>query len=347
MSQARSRSGGAAPLSLKVVSVTQALAVAKFESFRRAANALGVRQSTISRHVRKLEDELGVALFERHHAGVRVTNAGFHFFEVAREAMAQLEYAFKTATAAGSGAIGRLNIGILSSVATGYLHDLIQVYCLRYPHVVVQILEDASSDNIAAVLKRQLDVAFIIDTTDPEGCDTAPLWSERIFVALPESHPLCAKQEIEWADLRNEHLIVRQSERDPALCDRLTKRLADRNHNPDVQKLNVGRETLMNLVAMGLGVSLTSEATTATSFPNVAFRPIAGDDERLQFSAAWLPQNDNPALRRFLSLARSIAKRRRGRSAPPRPPLGSPVTSAISLYVASLGALARRLGLWT
>jgi hypothetical protein len=103
----------------------------------------------------------------------------------------------------------------------------------------------------------------------------------------------------------------------------------------------------MNLVAMGLGVGLTSEATIATEFPKVIFGPIAGNDELLQFSAAWLPHNDNPALRRFLSLARRMAKERRRRSGAP-PVLTSVVSSItgwISLSLASLGALARRLGL--
>jgi hypothetical protein len=105
----------------------------------------------------------------------------------------------------------------------------------------------------------------------------------------------------------------------------------------------------MNLVAMGLGVGLTSEATIATPFPKVVFRPIAGDDELLHFNAAWLPHNDNPALRRFLSLARRTAKKKRRRPGPVSGPtsIGSPVTSVISLSLASLGALARRLGLLT
>jgi DNA-binding transcriptional LysR family regulator len=350
MSQGKSRSKRkASSPALKLVSVTQALLVAEHLSFRRAASALGVRQSAVSRRVRELEDELGVSIFERHHAGVRVTNAGVRFLQEAREALLQLDHAVKSAAAAGSGVIGRLSIGILSSMATGYLRELIQVYCSHHPDVVVQIIEGASADNIAAVRKRQLDVAFIIDTTHAGGCETLPLWNERIVVVLPEDHALRTKKEIEWSDLRNEHLIVRQSERDPVLCDRLTKRIAAADHDPDVRKLKVGRESLMNLVAMGLGVGLTSEATIATAFPKVVFRPIAGDDELLQFSAAWLPHNDNPALRRFLSLARRMAKERRRRSGVP-PVLTSVVSSitgGVSLSLASLGALARRLGLWT
>src|SRR5258707_4690896 len=65
----------------------------------------------------------------------------------------------------------------------------------------------------------------------------------------------------------------------------------------------------MHLVALGLGVSFTSEATVATPFPEVTFRPIAGDAARIPFSAVRLPNNDNPALRRFWSLARDMSKK--------------------------------------
>jgi len=347
MSHSKSRRKKAAiSPALTLVSVTQALLVGDYLSFRRVATVLGVRQSAVSRRVRELEDELGVSLFERHHAGVRITNAGVRFLQDARAALLQLDQAVKTATAAGGGKIGRLSIGILSSIATGYLRELIQVYRSRHPDVGLQILEGASADNIAAVRKRQLDVAFIMDTSDAKGCETLPLWIERIFVVLPEHHALCERKAIEWTDLRNEHLIARQSD-DRTLCDRLARRLTDRDQGAAVQKLNVGRDTLMHLVGMGLGLSLTSEATIATPFPKVVFRPMAGDDHLLQFNAAWLPHNDNPALRRFLSLARSMAKERRRGAVSGTTSLGSVLSGGIILSFASLGALARRLGLST
>jgi len=340
---------GAGSPAVNLVSVTHALLVGEHLSFRRAASVLGIRQSAISRRVRALEDELGVSLFERHRSGVRVTNAGARFLQQARDALGQLDYAAKTAGAAGRGAVGGLGIGILSSMASGFLRELIQRYSERHPEVGIQILEGASADHITAVRKRHLDVAFILDTTDATGCETIPLWNERIFVVLPDHRALRARKEIEWQDLHNEHLIVRQSERDPALCDRLTRRLTDRNHSPSVEKLNVGRETLMHLVALGRGVGLTSEATIATPFPKVVFRPIAGDDELLQFCAAWAPDNDNPALRRFLSLARTMAKEKRRLSSTVSGPtlFRSIITGGISLPLACLGGLAKRLGLLT
>ena len=343
-SRLRRKKGVPSP-ALTLISVSQALLVGEYLSFRRVATVLGVRQSAVSRRVRELEDELGVSLFERHHAGVRITNAGVRFLQEARAALLQLDQAVKTATAAGSGTIGRFSIGILSSIGTGYLRDLIEVYCSRHPDVGIQILESASADNIAAVRKRQLDVAFIMDTTDASGCET-------VFRFGPNGSFVVCRRITRYAKGKrsNGRIFARSTSLyvNPSTTAHSATGSPDGcpDHNPgSMQKLNVGRETLMHLVAMGLGVGLTTEATIATSFPKVVFRPIAGTDELLQFSAAWLPHNDNPALRRFLSLARSLAKDRRHHAGASRAWLGSAVIGGLFMSFASVGAFARRLGL--
>src|SRR5262249_55052985 len=150
---------------------------------------------------------------------------------------------------------------------------------------------------------------IIEETTVVKGCETFRYWFEGEKVLLGDEKALCVWKSIEWTERRDEQLILRQHERDRVFCERLSRRLSNRNRAADVQQLNVGRDTLMHLVGMGLGVSLTSEATIATPFPKVVFRPIVGDDELIQFSAAWLPHNDNPALRRFLSQARVASRK--------------------------------------
>jgi DNA-binding transcriptional ArsR family regulator len=172
--------------SINPVSITQALVVAKHLSFRAAARALGFRQSAVSRHVRALEDRLGVSLFERHHQGVRVTNAGARFLQQAREALAQLDQASKIAETAGRGATGQLRIGILSSMGAGFLRELIQSFSERHPDVSIQIVEGASSEQISLVRKRRLDVAFLADASEAIDCDVAPLWNECLCCAAAE-----------------------------------------------------------------------------------------------------------------------------------------------------------------
>jgi DNA-binding transcriptional LysR family regulator len=294
---------------IDLVSITQALVVAESLSFHRAARVLGTQQSTVGRRVRALEDVLGVSLFERTPAGVRPTTAGARFFEHARVVLRQLDDAVQAAGAAGRGVIGHVKIGILSSMAAGFLREAIRTYRARHVNVEMHILEGASREQIVLVRESRLDVAFVLGAPDLPNCEVAQLWTEQIFVALPQGHVLCDCDEIRWESLRNEKVILCQSELGGAIHDRLITRLAQLGYSPWIERLDVGREALMNLVALGLGVSFTSEATVATQFPEVTFRPIADDAARIPFSAVWLPTNDNPAFRRFLSLARDMSKK--------------------------------------
>jgi DNA-binding transcriptional LysR family regulator len=304
----------AEPLMVDLISITQALLVAEHLSFRQAARVLGVRQSAVSRRVRTLEDALGVSLFERYHGGVRVTAAGTHFFDRALSALAQLDHAVKSAGVAGRGENGHLRIGIFSSIASGFLRDLVETFRQQHPDVVLQISEVASREHISLIRKRRLDIAFVMGSPAVPNCEAAQFWTERIFAVLPKGHFLCARKEIEWEALRNEDFVLRQSDPGATIQDYVIKRLADLGYRPSVQRFDVGRETSIHLVALGLGVSLTSEATTATSFPGVEFRPIAGGTDVIPFSGVWSSKNDNPAFRRFLSLARILAKN--GKDAP-------------------------------
>lgn len=299
----------AEPPTVDLISIRQALLVAECLSFRRAAQVLGVRQSAVSRRVRSLEDALGVSLFERYHGGVRVTTAGAQFIDRARHAIVQLNHAVKAAEAAGRGENGLLRIGIFSSMAAGFLRELLRAYSTDHPDVAVHVSEGSLREQIGLIGKRRLDVLFVMGAPAVPNCEVTQFWTERLFVALPQGHALCGQKEIEWEHLHDERFIVRQSDVGLAIHDHIIKRLADLGHHPSVRRLDVGRETLMNLVALGLGVCLTSEATTATPFPKVVFRPIAGDGEVLPFSGVWSPKNDNPAFRRFLSLARALSKK--------------------------------------
>jgi DNA-binding transcriptional LysR family regulator len=332
---------------VNLTSIRWVLAVADHLSFRGAARELGVGHGAVSRRVRALEDALGVSLFERSHWGLRLTNAGARFIQETREALHSLELASRAAAEAGQGGTGDLRIGIQPSIGAGFLRELIRTYSARYPDVVIKLREGTPpADHVALVRQRQLDVAFVADTTEAADCDTTPLWKERLFIALPDGHALAKNTLIDWRELRQEHFIVRQAKCEAQLCERVVQRLADAGRSPAIEKLDVGRETIMHLVGIRQGVSITTESTLAMQYPDVIFRPICGGDEMIGFKAVWLASNDNPALRRFISLAKVRAKQNRRDPGPPSnaPP---PNTALVILSVAFLGALVRRLGLST
>jgi DNA-binding transcriptional LysR family regulator len=302
--------GGPGARAIDLVSIAQAIVAVECLSFRLAAKVLEVRQSVLSRRVRALEDALGVSLFERHRTGVRVTAAGARFLDEAQGALRKLEAAIKSAGAAGRGSTGRLRLGILSLMAAGFLREVIRNYQDRDPGVTIEVREGSSGEHIACVREGQIDVAFVVGTPDVPDCGVAPLWTERLFIALPKEHILCARNKIEWPALRGESFIVSQSERGRAIHDNIIKRLAEAGDPPNIRRLDVARETLMHLVALRQGISVVSESAVATSFPDVEFRPLTGNSDVLCFSAVWAHTNDNPAFRRFLSLARALAKDR-------------------------------------
>jgi len=299
---------------IELISIAHALMVADHLSFRQVAGVLGVRQSVVSRRIRALEDLLGVSLFERYHGGVRVTPAGANFMERARQALSQLDDAVKSASAAGRGENGHLRIGIFSSIAAGFLRELIRTFHDQHPEVALEIHELAFREYVALIRKGRLDVAFIMGAPVAPNLEIGQFWTERLFVVLPQGHALCGKEEIEWGALRDEDFILRQSDPGPVMRDFVIKRLPDLGHRPNVRKYDVGRETSLHLVALGLGVSLTTEATTASSYPGVEFRPIADAGAIIPFGGVWSPSNDNPAFRRFLSLARILSKKWNERS---------------------------------
>jgi hypothetical protein len=104
------------------------LAAAEQMSFSGAASALGVKVSSISRHVRDFEDDLGISLFERTSAGVRLTDAGSRFLDDIVPVLQMAEVVRQRASAAGRVEEGTVRIGIITTLAGGFLRDLIASY---------------------------------------------------------------------------------------------------------------------------------------------------------------------------------------------------------------------------
>src|SRR5260370_12669321 len=172
-------------------------------------------------------------------------------------------------------------------MAGGFVWEVGRTYGGRHGKVEMHILEAASREQIALVREGGLDVACVLGAPDLPNCEVAQLWTEQIFVALPQGHALCDCDEIRWESLRNEKVILCQSELGGAIHDRLITRLAQLGYSPWIERLDVAREALMNLVALGLCVSFTSEATVAAQFPEVTFRPSADDAARIPIRALW------------------------------------------------------------
>jgi DNA-binding transcriptional LysR family regulator len=289
--------------SVPLVSLVQALAVAEHLNFRHAAFTLGVSQSSVSTRIKQLEHDLGVLLFERRHRGVRLTEAGRHFLEQVATGIEHLDHAVRTAGAVARGEQGRLRVGLYSSIAAGFLAELLGQFRELHPAVDLQIAEGRARDTIREVREARLDVAFVIGVPPVGDCHSKPLWTEALFVALREGHPLTEAKGVRWPQLAGEPFLARSGGAGPQVHDHIVLRLAGNWSQPRIQRLDVERDTLMSMVAKGYGITLTSEAAAQVPFPGVVFRPILDEVESITFSALWSPHNRSQALHHLLALA--------------------------------------------
>lgn len=291
------------------------LAAVENGSLRQAAETLGIGQSCVSRSIMRLEDKLGVSLLERSNTGVRLTNAGQRFMDDVQPALRQLDHARRSACAAGRAEAGTVRIGVLTSLAGGFLRKLLVAYRQEYPTVRIDVRDGGRDEHIAALRTRELDIVFAPGSRPIRNCEYAELWCERVHIALAKEHRLASRSELDWPDLCDEQFITSNIAPGPEVHDYVVRRLADHAVFPKIEARCACLETLMNLVSLGEGVTATSAAWTTVKLPDLVLRPLTNSEDVLPFSAIWLAENDNPALRCLVSTAHVLAGRvRRGNS---------------------------------
>ena len=279
---------------------------AKSGSFRRAAKALHVQESTLSRAIRDLEDELGASLFSRHSGGVELTFAGEIFLERTLLILQQICQTAQDVSDIGSCVHGRIHIGIFSSLASeGFLSELLTIFRKDHTGVLIKLSDGQPVDYVSAVRRFGVDVCFVAGIRDWQECEAETLWHERLFVALPEGHKITSLQIVKWADLANETFIVCEESPGPEIREFISRRITSTGHTPRIETYTLALHNLLSLVALKHGLTLVSESRTALVLPGIVYRPIVG--ELLPFSAVWLRQNDNPTLRRLLTTARKMS----------------------------------------
>ena len=220
--------------------------------------------------------------------------------------LARLDSAVRMIQTAGEAGAGQINIGVISSLSSEFAGRLITVFRAESPGVTLNFVEGGHEDHTVGVIDQTLDLALVLGKPRREGCDSERLWTEPVLVALPSDDVRSKARLLQLAALAEDHFIVSFDPPGPDVHDFIIRRLSDSSFRPRISRQKVGREGLLSLVGLSFGISLVCGAEERISYPNVTFVPL--DGEHVPISAIWSPQNDNPALRRFLSLARRMSR---------------------------------------
>ncbi|ANG99494.1 LysR family transcriptional regulator [Brucella pseudogrignonensis] len=285
-----------------MIALIQALAVAEYLSFQRAALALGTSQSSVSARIKALEEELGIVLFDRNTRGVRLTEAGRRFINQVRDAIGILDHAVKTAGMQRRGGEGELRIGVHALTEDCFVDRLLKRFHVKHPAIQLHITEGAARAAQFLVREGKLDVAFMACSHQIPDLNSRVIWRDRLMAALSVAHPLAAEPTVNWQQLVGETFLVREGGTGPQVFDRIMRSSAGKWPTPEIRRVDVGRSALLSMISAGHGVSLFAADGAATNTANIVFLPIADESELVPFSAVWSPRNQNPSLRNLLDL---------------------------------------------
>jgi DNA-binding transcriptional LysR family regulator len=284
----------------------QFVAVAEARNFRRAAEQLHMAQPPLSVAIRKLEEEVGTALFERQSRGVMLTAAGVAALAVAQECMASADALRDAALSAAGGESGVLRVGFVGSATYSLMPKLLPAFRSRYPDVELVLRESTNLELLALVEGGQLDIGLVRYPTASASALRFEIVERDVFCAvLPVRHALSRQRGLSLAELARYPFIDYASTRVPGLHAMVMLAFQQAGLTPRVSQEATQVQTVISLVQSGMGVALVPSVSARLAARGVVFRPVSGLPASAAVSIAMASRSrgSNAATERFRQLA--------------------------------------------
>lgn len=284
--------------------LTAFVAVAEELHFGRAARRLQMAQPPLSQQIRQLEKELGVQLFERNTRSVRLTSAGQSFLEPVRTVLDDLDLATRAVKAAGRGEYGRVTVGFAGASSHESLPLLTGAVRAAHPGIELVLTGQTYADvALARVAEGTLDLGFVRLPASRPGVRTRVIHDEELICALPSDHRLAQQERIAIGELAEEPFVSFPANAGSSLRDAMVNACEQAGFTPRVTQEAPDSNTILALVAAGVGVTLTLTSVQHIQGTGLVYRPLDGDPIRLHAALAWRADNPSAALRTVLAVA--------------------------------------------
>jgi LysR family hydrogen peroxide-inducible transcriptional activator len=294
--------------------LTYIVAVAETRHFGRAAQRCFVSQPTLSGQVKKLEDELGVTIFERSNRAVDITPVGQEILRHARRLLEQADAIEQVARAAQDPLAGPLRIGAIPTLSPYLMPQLLRPLREQYPRLKLILREEVTDALLLRLRRHELDALLLATPAEDSDLDQILLFDEPFWLAHPPDHPLAARAEIGDRDLESAELLLLAeghclSQQVMHVC-----RLAERPHLGETADLSAASlETLRHLVRSGFGCTLVPALALDSGWRDtfgISVRPLTQADAKRQISLVYrrsFPRTE--ALQAFARVVRALVPR--------------------------------------
>ncbi|WP_078595018.1 LysR family transcriptional regulator [Evansella clarkii] len=248
---------------------------AKREHITKAADAMHVAQSAVSRQINNLEEELGVRLFIREGRRVKLTPVGRIFLEHMKDAVTIIDKAKREVEEYVDPEKGTVRIGFPASMANYILPLVISSFRKEYPKVKFQLYQSSYQELMSLVIKGEIDIALMAPVPkDDKKLRGEILYVENIAVLLPQDHPLAAKSELSLHELRGEPFVMFPE--GYILRTIISEACRKEGFQPEVVLEGWDIGSIKGLVSAGMGVTLLPEMTLLDEVPRSTVKiPLA------------------------------------------------------------------------
>lgn len=287
------------------------LAVAEERHFGRAAERLRIAQSGLSQQIKSLERSLGVQLFVRDRRRVELTPEGEYLVEEARSLLSRASRVEETLPLIGRRKGGLLRVATSSAGLHPLAGDLVDRFRERFPEVELHVVPGSGPQNLEALQRRDVDVAFVSYPFDPmEGLSLLPAGTLELVIALSERHRLASNERIPRRELLEEPFLTWPRTFSPPLMDHIHRSLfGDREHPSLVEAPDLTQATRLTRLARSdrlIGLGLPAEAEL--KIPGLAYRRVEDPVPVVDYGLAWLHEHDSPFAAGFIDTVREALR---------------------------------------
>ncbi|MDQ3292204.1 MAG: LysR family transcriptional regulator [Bacteroidota bacterium] len=272
------------------------LVLAEELHFGRAAERLHISQPPLTRMIQQIENDLGVALFERTKRSVKLTPAGAELWQDAKQMLQQMQTVKKRLATHGQGQTGTLKIGYVGAVMHSALPTLLADFAKAYPQVKLYFEEQPNQNLVHELNNGTMDVAFVRTWLHVENLQEDLILSEPFVAVLPEHHPLANNKKIAVKDLQQEKFITFTRECGPTIFDNFVVLCAKAGFTPHILHHASQLNSVLRLVECGFGISLLPQHVQHGYNLKIKFIPLEDASENIPLLMLSRKENPNPAL---------------------------------------------------
>jgi len=266
---------------VNIQSLAYFIQVADSKSYSIAAKKIYVAQSSLSTSVKKLEDELGIKLFNYDGKSLHLTIEGERFYELAQEFLTSYEVFFESAKKITDDVFGTINILLPVLVSDIYFAEPIAEFQKKYPDVKINVTNRGGFQTQNLISVNEFDIGVTIKPIIQNTFECVEIAKSPMVLAVHESHPLAERESVTYEDLMYEDFL--SYEEDSVLYQSFFSKAKDAGYAPQVMIRAAETPLLLSIIEKGVGILVVPECVVDyRKYSHIKVIPIVGEEEGYQ-----------------------------------------------------------------